>query len=454
MPLVSTLGGPGSTAGNSAAPENIAPIPSDSVTQAVLLHVQVTNQFDGSVTDLTDTCVGITMAHGFDITISTCTIELTENPNVSNYSRVEVYCSAGTLTTDPHNFNGIPLRFVGVYLRTEASLWPHTYSMVCRGPLYFAQQYKIPPAITPGTNFALPPTVLQNIPTGILLFTDTGDPNPKVGSLLSGPDTDQAAIVAILNLVSQVAADAGFPGGFDFDPGLIGGTGSIFGMFAPLNFVWSPFRSALDVIQGFDQICLGYRMYETYAGRPIRTQIYAYPYGPADTALTEGVDIWEGSNGVRSVEQLFNYEYVEGATLTSNESTSKIISYLAAASNDFQPSTLPVVDQFSSSWIESSDVVAPDSGALRVDDVANWRLNERNRELVTGQWVTYRDDLFLPGHVININVPHTATTENVWMQRIEVRMTADPVSWTQTIYGVGGGRPGTDNPYTPPNIVY
>jgi hypothetical protein len=162
------------------------------------------------------------------------------------------------------------------------------------------------------------------------------------------------------------------------------------------------------------------------------------------------LDVWEGSSGVRSVEQLFNAVSVEGTSVPGGQSG--VINYYLQRANPFQPGTLPVVDQLSSQWIEASDIIV--NPGLSAVAVANWRLAERNREVVSGQWITYRDDFFLPGHVLNINVPHTGLTENVWIQRIETRLTSDPISFTQTIYGIGGGLPGSDPPYTPPNIIY
>lgn len=466
MPFVNTAGGGGSTVGGTTAPLSAAAFSlPNSRSQTPSLIVEVTNQFGGVVTYIDSVCVGVTIVYGFDVGISSATIELTNvgiTNDFSKYSLVRIYCSAGGQRFDIPNIGGVPLRFTGVYLRTEASLWPHTWSMVCRGLLYLADQLRIPPFVIPGTSTVLPASLLEGIPVGVLLYRDVGTQNPVLGSLLLAPDTDANAIIALLTLVVAAAAAAGVPGGLIFDPGDIGGTTAIFGKKVPFDFLWPPYRSALDMIHQFDQVCLGYRTYETYGGRIVRSKIFGYPFGTPDTTFTEGIDIWEGSSAVRSVEELCNAAYVEGANIPG---ASGLINCYRQETNPFQPSSLAVVDQFSSSWIETSSLFQGQPAntlnltgtqGLSADDVAFWRLSERNRELVTGQWVTYRDDVFFPGHVVLVVAPHTGVTEPIWMQRIEVRMTANPVSFTQTIYGLGGGLSGyaDANAYTPPLIVY
>lgn len=449
VPIVSTLGGSSSLAGSTSAPitagaVNIWP----SISQTPLLTVLVTNQFDGSVIDVTNTCMGVNITYGTDVGNSSATVELTADPHVSNYSLIRIYCSGGSKVPTAYpsstpNFNGIPLRFTGLYLRTEATLWPHVFSMVCRGMLYMATQYRLPPFLYPGTNTVVPASQLQavtdNLQAGILLFRDVGSPNPVVNSLLPGPNTDASAVIAILNLVALAATSAGVPGGLVFDPADIKGTTAVFGASVPLEFLWAPYRSAQEIITQFDSVCLGFRTHDKYSGKIARSQIFGFPSGDPDTIFTEGIDIWEGSSASRSVEQLYNASFVEGASIPG--SYAGIINAYIAEANPFQNATLPVVDQFSSSWIENSSL-APGIG-LSADDVARWRIEERNRELVTGQWITYRDDILFPGRIVTIDAVHTAVSpEHVWMQRVEVRMTADPISFTQTIYGLGGGLPG------------
>jgi hypothetical protein len=290
----------------------------------------------------------------------------------------------------------------------------------------------------------IPASILQNAPVGILLFTNIAVPNPVVNGLLPAPSGDAQAIIAMLDLVR--------PLGLHFEPADIGGTSAVFGTIVPLDFIWPPYQSVLQMIHKFDEICLGFRTYETFGGRIVRSQIFGYPYGDPDVIFTEGVDIMEGSEGERDVLQLCNAAFVEGAALP--DGASGLINHYLQQSNPFQSSGMPIVDQFGSGWIEASDLVV--NAGLSAAAVAAWRLSERNRELVTGRWLTFRDDLLFPGHVMQVLSPHTGVTENIWMQRIEIRMVAEPISWVTTINGLGGGAPGYGPtlPYTPPRIIY
>lgn len=460
----STLGTPSSTPGTMVAPLTAGtPSISPSVVQTPLLKVIITttNIVAGShvVVDVTATCLSVDITYGLDAATSSCTLELSDNPNVpgvptsnvGEYSLIRVYCSGGSTVGNPYNdsgtaqynFNGIPLRFTGILLRIEASLWPPTYTLVCRGMLYMASQLRIPPFLIPGTTTVIPAAILENIPIGILLYTNINTQNPVVNGLLPGPSTDVAAITAILQLVVAAAVQAKIPGGLIFNPADILGVNSIpgntavFGNVVPLEFLWAPYRSAADIINQFDQICLGFRTHDKYSGKIGRSQIFGYPAAASFAQFTEGIDVWEGSSGSRSIEQLCNASFVEGSAVPSG--FTGIINAYVQESNPFQPTSLPVIEQFSSPWIEASNLIV--TGGLNANDVANWRLTERNRELVTGQWITYRDDILFPGQTVNVNSPHTAVTENVWIQRVQVKLTADPVSFTQTFAGLGGGDP-------------
>jgi hypothetical protein len=396
-----------------------------------------------------------TITYGLDIGTSEATIEMTEVPIINDYSKfstVQVFCSAGNLT----QVGGPPLRFTGVYLRTEATLDPHIWRMRCKGNLYRAELYRQASFIQPypyGSAGMTPAFLNQlGIPVGLYPWANTGftsklraDVQALVQFLInaSTAPTDQQYVLAALQRVPGLVVN-----GAD-----IGGTGKQFGILSYLDLVWPPYRSALEQVHQLDAVCLGYRTFESLGGRIVRSQIFGYPSSVADTTFTEGIDIWSGQ-GSRSVEQLINGTFVEGSQ-SPIVSAGMLFDYIQQ-SNPFEPSSNPVIEQFQSPLIDTSSVTSSagiNVNSLSTYDVALWRLSERNRELVNYSLVTFRDDLLFPGRSIALNTPHMAITEPVWMQRVEVRVSADPVLFQQTIYGLGGGLP-TGYPsapdYTPP----
>lgn len=362
---------------------------------------------------------------------------------LSNFSQIIIYCDAGTpgrvWPPGTPTLENHPMRFNGLFLRTEATFDPHVFSLVCRGNLYRADQFRSA-AFGEYPPFIRQLFVTGGAPLGRYLFDITVE-NTLVPGILGQPTgTDQAIVVGILQSVPDLVINSAD----------IGGTGRVFGTVSAREMIWPPFRSALEMVQLFDQVCLGFRTFETMAGRIVRTQVFGYPSDTATAQFTEGVDIWEG-RGTRSVEQLINTAYVEGATIPGAQAG--LIYALIHAANPFQAT--PVLEQFASSFIEGVPFIEGDDnpninpnavsvvgGILNPVDVALWRLAERNRELVNIQFVTFRDDPFFPGYTITVNSPHMAVTEPVWLQRVELRVTTNPVLFQQTLYGVGGGLPG------------
>jgi hypothetical protein len=383
------------------------------------------------------------ITYGLDIGVAQATVELTEVPIINDYSKfsnVQIFCDAGNSGAPASP----PLRFTGLYLRTEATLNPHVFKLVCAGMLYLAQQYKQASFINayPYTdNTVIAPTFVRQfgIPVGMypwqnLAFLSNLPPSvdtTKFNFVLDSATapTDQQYILAVLSMVPNLVVE----------PADIGGTGKLFGVLGYLDLVWPPYRSALEQIQLLDQVCLGYRLFESLAGRIVRSQIFGYPSSVSDTSFTEGIDIWAGQ-GSRSVEHLINGVLVEGnASPVINEGM--IFDYVQQ-SNPFQPATNPVVEQFQSSLIETSSILiagGQNVNALSTYDVALWRLAEGNRELVNYTLTTFRDDLLFPGRSIALNAPHMDITEPVWMQHVDITIDSDPVLFEQTITGLGGG---------------
>ncbi len=439
-----TLGTPGSSPGLGGVGSGNAPAAAKSFLQKPGVTVSVINSADGTYHELINV-LGINIVYGYDVGTASATVELSERPAFipANYSVVNIYCDAGPSIAGwpggTPTLYGHPLRFSGIFLRTEATLYPHIFSMVCRGNLYRADQFR------QSMYAGLPATLLAQHLKDLLQFSILGQ---RLTDLLNGASpTDQNIVLSILNTVP----------GLNVNAADIGGTGRIFGTVNAREFAWPPYRSALEMIQQFDQVCLGYRTYETLGGRIVRSQIFGYPNaGPAQTQFTEGLDIWEG-RGTRTVEPLINAVYVEGAAVP--QAGAGLIYGFIQGANPLQP--LPVVEQFSSSWIEGpsstgdpndpSGISSPGQ-PLNAIDVALWKLSERNRELVNIQFTTFRDDLLLPGITIAVNSPLMAVQEPVWLQRVEIRMTSNPVLFQQTLYGIGGGIGGfaAELTYPPP----
>jgi hypothetical protein len=388
-----------------------------------------------------------TITYGLDVGVSSATIEFTADPNINKYSVIQIFCDAVPRNTPT-------LRFTGLYLRTEANLWPHSFSVICKGMLYLAQQYQQPFYI--GKSPVEIAAVAKGLPVGQLMisvYDQSGNLlSPGLVDAISA--TDQDIVRAVLHQVPGLA----------FNDGDIGGTGRFFGIFAGKDLVWPPYRTALEQCQLMDSVSLGFRLYESLGGVIRRDQIYGYPTGDADAQFIEGINIWEGK-GSRSVEQLCNASYVEGATVgsfDSNGDPTRLIYAFLQQSNPFQPSAgfeqagwNPIADQFKSPLIETNNsmiAVGVNTTGLSADDVARWRLSERNRELVNTTFVTFQDYLLFPGRTITVNTPHMAVTEPQWLQRVEVRVQAEPVLFQQTVYTIGGGLAGfgPSLPYTPP----
>jgi hypothetical protein len=352
--------------------------------------------------------VSVEIIYGLDIAVSQATVILDRDPLLANNTDVNIICGAGT-----HNIK----RFRGLYKMRESSMWaPRQFRMVCEGKLGLAARYQQTKGL------GVPSFINQRIPVvGLGLF-----------DLLQGADpTDQNITLAALNRVP----------GLDVDPADIHGTGRLFGQFAWRDLTWQPGVYCLNYIQELEKVCLGYRTYEN-PNRIMRTQVFGYPTNVSDATFTEGIDIWEAT-GQRSILDLVNASYVEGYPVGGIQGL--LYAYVVEG-NDFQSADQPVTDTFSSPLI---DGVNGDTSRPNPTDVANWRLTERNREQVSITLTTFRDDLLFIGRTIAVNVPHAAVTEPVWLQRVEIRASATPALWQQTLIGKGGGTPGT---YTPPPV--
>lgn len=443
MVTVSTLGIVASTPGNIVLSTGLGPpvnIPSYYLVPN--LFVVITNQNGGQTLTFRASVLEATINYGYDIGVATAEVQFTSDPsasftfNLGNYSTVQIFGGC-----DPLGPNYSALRFTGLFLRTNATLWPHVYTMVCRGNLYRAIQYR--QALFTGKPFSL---LQSGIPFGQPLhntFIDRQDPSqnftiPGYFTGTVGTDsTDENIVYDLLQAVPTL--------GPTVVKANILGTGKVIN-FSQFDLIWPPYKSAWDMIQLLDQSFLGFRTYEDIAGVIRRQQIFGYPQGLGDTQFTEGIDIWE-AHGLRTIEPLINGVYVEGMTDSSLNIPNGIIYSYIQQSNPFQPAGLPVIEQWRSTFIETNDIIdggvgLPGPPRLNADRVGEWRLAEGNRQLVNIQLTTFRDDVLKIGHTIAVNTPHAAVTEPVWIQHVTIRMSSQPVLWQQTISGIGGGSPG------------
>jgi hypothetical protein len=356
--------------------------------------------------------LSVNVVTGLDVTVASAQVELTENPLVPQNATIWIVAGTGS-----HNVQ----RFRGFVKRQRATLWPHVFTLICRGTLSLADDFR------QAVNVSLPSFINQRLPiVGLGLYDLLPLPTPA---------TDESYVLAVLNRV---------PGLEPFvDPANIGGTGHIFGTFSWKELTWPPNVSALAQVQKLDEVCLGYRVVEGPSGTIYRPQVFGYPTNIADAQFIEGIDIWDAT-GERSIEHLTNAEYVEGYIFGGMPG---LVSAYLPQDNDFQSADSPFIDTFSSPLIDDPDFAA---------QVAEWRLGERNRETVNIQLVTFRDDLIIPGRTITVDSPHANVQEPVWVQHVELLVRAQPVLFQQTISGIGGGGVGGAPPvgdYSPPNIA-
>ena len=397
-------------------------------TSLVYTPVDLDVQMAGS--GLNTNLLGATITLSFDQGVSSATLEYAFDPGTPPYNS-QVVLTGGT------GINDI-VRFTGRLKRKRYNLWPPSYSLICRGMLSLADEWKQP-----------------NGDTDLAGSPDYGIGGLSLPGLLSAPagnldyqnwptpPTDQNIIIAALNQVPGLSAL--------FDTADIGGTGYFFPWLDQM--LWKARTSALAYIQQLDQTCLGYRLYELGSGRIIRTQIYGYPNNVSDppTAdhqdFTEGVDIWD-LTADRGIENLINGALVHGYNW-GGDAGALLTRYLNQESNDFQPSTEPHLAEFSHPLI--GQATTGPGPFLSAQEVAEWQTTEGNKEAVTSQLVTFRDTPIMPGRTITINSPNGGISQPMWVRAVHLTWRTNPVLFQQQFDVTGGGAPG-EVAYPPPPL--
>lgn len=317
--------------------------------------------------------------------------------------RLPIVSTAGTYYDDVTiSVNGVP-RWSGVLVEWNYALYPRAVTMVCRGRLQFAQQYRLEGEVDPDEGLAL----------ADLLGAFSG--------------TDEQIVQAVLDRA-----------GVSTNGGSIGGTGTVLGTVAPEEFTWREGESALDYIHRIDTISLGYRTFETAGGQIFRSQISSRPSGSPDLTFTEGVDISDGSSA-RTVREAHNAARVGGYAV-GDFADPRV--WYEVSSNPFQSESNPRVFNMTNPMIERKSEASAGQG-ISCEAMANYWLGELNREVVHVTMTTPRTDLIGPGQVHLVQGPGGAadrlgTGEKLWVQRNNGNLDQSG-AFSQTMQYIGGG---------------
>jgi hypothetical protein len=225
-------------------------------------------------------------------------------------------------------------------------------------------------------------------------------------------------------------------------------------------------QHALEYIQQWDAVSAVYtsdtdpigffRTFETVNGI-YRALIGGRPRGSLDVPeFSEGIDILTGARASREYP-LANAAYVTGADfgLAGANPVRNVngTAFVGQSSNPFQPSSRSVTYQFQSRFIEWALESDPGIVGMSCEKVGNALLADLNRETVTVNFRTWRDDLILPGYTILVQGPGGAPDrlgvgEKLWVDEVTTGIDADG-SFYQEISATGGGSPDSATPAPP-----
>lgn len=313
------------------------------------------------------------------------------------------------------------VRFTGVLLEYDYTLWPRAVTLVCKGNLYRAAA-----------------------------FTNTDGNGTDLTNFAAG-QTDVAMVKQVLNAVP----------GLTYNAANIGGTGKVLGTtsYTVYNggfgnvytgpFTWggpgqlnqSVGETALSMIERLDEISEGYRLFETAGGTLYRFQISGRPRNASDFTFTEGQDIFSGSSQrtlipARNRFLVTGFDY--GVGVPQN--------FFVKESAPFTPG-LDQTMAFSSPMIEKPGITAAagaggsTANGQSCEAIANYLNGEYNREIVKLRMTTLRDDLIGPGQTHSIlSQARLGISEPLWVQHVDVELSANG-EFSQTMTYIGGGLP-------------
>lgn len=335
-----------------------------------------------------------TCSMGYDQQIMEATVVVKDAsalPARGAWITVKMGASSGTAT----------IRFAGYLVEYDYSLWPYSVSLLCKGPLIKAQQYNNP---TPnGTDLT----------------------NSGVGK------TDQAMITQILTACGVVT-------GSNYTVS-IGGTGRVLGKVATKYYKWYHNDDGLSAIQNLDQICLGYRLFESIDGSGnltvTRLQVSILPSGGSTWSFTEGTDIYEATHQ-DTILNSYNSFLVAGFNPDKAQANATTYTHTYATA-------LPWTQlwSLSSSLIEYANTADRPSGeGMSCQEVAEWANTEYNSGLSLHKipFTTPRDDLVLPGQIFDVSSTHLNWVGGqLWVQNVVNEITEANV-YSQRIVGITG----------------
>jgi hypothetical protein len=324
-------------------------------------------------------------------------VSLTGMPPATTYGQgIQIYMAASDAA-----LRSQPARFVGTIVEFDYTHSPHQVDVICRGWLYAAQKFQI---VSGSFDFA-------------------NDPYPQNGGVDLSNNGNGWPDAAIVGTILQIAQVQNYFGG-------INGTDKLFGSVIPESCRWAEKQSALDAIDMFDAVCLGYRTYDV-PNKVVRTQISAAALSLPTNGLTftEGVDILAGT-GQYSVLATQGSFVVTGGT---KKAANAPYSFTLAGSNPYTQAP----EQTSSPLIEKSLAGDPGPG-MSCEEVAGWRKGEMDRAVAQVQFDTPRDDYIEPGYTIRVLSDWRlgATSELYWVQRVETTLTEESV-FSQKLTCVG-----------------
>ena len=298
------------------------------------------------------------------------------------------------------------VRWSGIFLQWDYSLFPRQVTMQCKGRLEYANRFK------------LPIEAVRVEDKGLLLEDLTG----------SSSATDQAIVQAVLDYIGLSRGTV--------TP--LGGSGRNYGTIANQEFVWAVNESALSYIQKIDGVSAGYRTFETANGVIFRTEISSRPSGSPDLTFTEGVDIKEASSS-RSVQNAYNGVRIEGYSV-GDYLDPRV--WLEIDGNPFMDTSNPQIYSYGNPMIERRAESSTGEG-MSCERMAEFWLGELNREIVTVQMTTPRSDLIGPAQIHLIQGPggqayRIGVGEPLWVQRVEGTLDQSG-AFSQTMQYIGGG---------------
>jgi hypothetical protein len=296
------------------------------------------------------------------------------------------------------------VRWSGIFLQWDFSLFPRQVTMQCKGRLEYANRYK------------LPIEAVRVEDKGLLLE-----------DFVSGDTTDENIVSAVLSYISLSTRG-----------GAIDGTGRIYGTIANQEFVWAVNESALSYIQKIDGVSAGYRTFESADGQIYRASVTSRPSGSPELTFTEGVDIKEASAS-RTVQNACNGVRIGGYSV-GDYADPRV--WLQIDGNDFMDASNPQIYSYDNSMIERRAEASSGTG-MSCERMAEFWLGELNREVVTVQMTTPRSDLIGPAQIHLVQGPggqayRIGVGEPLWVQRVEGTLDASG-AFSQTMTYIGGG---------------